>query len=91
MAQGVQGRLGRLQSALIGNKVLAAYPALERLSAEGTEDLWAEFMYAESDAMVQASTRLMQHSAPSLAVHCSPSVPLRQIEGLREGRISGSS
>jgi malonate decarboxylase delta subunit len=22
---------------------------------------------------------------------CSPSVPLRQIEGLREGRISGSS
>jgi hypothetical protein len=72
--------LGGFSPALIGNKVLAAYPALESLSAEGTEDLWAELMYAESDAMVQASTRLMQHSVPSLAVHDGMIVPVSQRE-----------
>jgi len=28
---------------------------------------------------------------PGLLSHCSPSAPLRQIEGLHVGRISGSS
>jgi mono/diheme cytochrome c family protein len=28
---------------------------------------------------------------PGLSAECSPSAPLRQIEGLSEGRISGSS
>ena len=79
--------LGGFSPALIGNKVLAAYPALESLSAEGTEDLWAELMYAESDAMVQASTRLMQHSVPSLAVHDEMIVPVSQRE-LAERTIS---
>ena len=37
--------------------------------------------------------RSLQHACATAVIRddCSPSAPLRQIEGLHEGRISGSS
>jgi hypothetical protein len=45
--------------------------------------------FADSDELFIEHT-LLVNSAEIIA-HCSPSAPMRQIEGLHEGRISGSS
>jgi hypothetical protein len=47
----------------------------------------------ETDYRVPALDAAMATAAAPtfLKPHCSPSAPMRQIEGLHEGRISGSS
>lgn len=56
--------------------MLAAYPALKELGKDGLT--WADLMFAESTAIVQAMTALMVvHHTPSLPVHDSLIVPLR--------------
>ncbi|WP_162161300.1 hypothetical protein [Afipia birgiae] len=53
----------------------------------------ADLEDARSDALRFGREYAVRHwiLSPGQEISCSPSAPLRQIEGLHEGRISGSS
>lgn len=61
-----------------GQKVIAAYPALQELESSGVS--WADLMFLESEAVIGAMTALMlQYGAPSFPVHDSLIVRERDI------------
>jgi hypothetical protein len=70
----------KFSAAKIGAKVLAAYPLLARLgeTVNGHKCGWAELMYIESRAVFATMFALMQRKVPSLAVHDSIIVPIRE-------------
>ena len=70
----------KFSAAKVGAKVMAAYPLLGRLgeTVNGHKCGWAELMYIESRAVFATMFALMQRKVPSLAVHDSIIVPIRE-------------
>jgi hypothetical protein len=79
----------KFSAAKVGAKVMAAYPLLARLgeTVNGHKCGWAELMYIESRALFATMVELMSRKVPSLAVHDSIIVPVREhslaLEALR--------
>jgi hypothetical protein len=70
------GQLGRDHPVkAVHAALLAKYPVLERVGEAGLG--WSDLMYAESEAIIQTMTALMQNGISSLPVHDSLLVPAR--------------